>query len=343
MLLRHLRPRHPRPTATPTRFRRLAAVITVVIAGALAGGASPAAPHSRGGAPSATPAAPSSPGGPGNSRGVPGDDSGATPLEEGLPDGPSPRPADAGPSRDILARIPTFPAAPPPQPITLPAGASAPWLTHIPTTQPVAFITIDDGWVKHPQAFALIRAAQVPVTLFLTVNAIQDDPGHFARLQAAGAVIEAHTISHPNLRGRSYDFQRREICGSADRLGAMYGRRPVLFRPPFGEQDPTTLRAVRDCGMRAAFFWKETVNNGVVRYQVGRKVQCGDIILMHFRPAFVADFLAALQAIHDAGLTPALLADYLPDGPEPAIPSSPVSAPPGRDLPASSISGDQRN
>jgi hypothetical protein len=33
---------------------------------------------------------------------------------------------------------------------------------------------------------------------------------------------------------------------------------------------------------------------------------------MHFRPAFKKDFLAALRAIHRAGLTPAPLADYLP-------------------------------
>lgn len=112
-------------------------------------------------------------------------------------------------------------------------------------------------------------------------------------------------------RLKSYDFQRREAYGSADQLGVLYGRRPVLFRPPFGDEDPTTLRVVHDCGMKAAFFWKETVNNGVVRYQSGHKVQRGDIILMHFRPAFVADFLAALQAIHDAGLTPALLTNYV--------------------------------
>jgi peptidoglycan/xylan/chitin deacetylase (PgdA/CDA1 family) len=184
-------------------------------------------------------------------------------------------------------------------------------MSHIPTTQPVAFLTIDDGWVKQPQAVTLMRAAHVPVTLFLTTNAIHNDPGYFKQLQAAGAVIEAHTITHPELMGTSYPFQRHEVCGSADQLGVLYGRRPVLFRPPFGDKDATTLRVVHDCGMRAAFFWKETVNNGVVRFQVGHRVQPGDIILMHFRSTFVADFLAALRAIHDAGLTPALLEDYV--------------------------------
>jgi peptidoglycan/xylan/chitin deacetylase (PgdA/CDA1 family) len=210
-----------------------------------------------------------------------------------------------------LAQIPHFPPRPTPHPITVSAGPSAGWYSAIPTDQPVAFITIDDGWVKSPQAVQLFAAAHVPVTLFLEINAIRSDVGYFKPLQQNGAVIEAHTITHVELKGKSYDLQKHEICGSADQLGQMYGRRPLLFRPPFGDKDATTLRAVHDCGMKAAFFWKETTNTGIVRYQVGHTVQAGDIILMHFRPAFIEDFLAVLQAISQAGLTPALLEDYI--------------------------------
>ncbi|UQU62103.1 polysaccharide deacetylase family protein [Couchioplanes caeruleus] len=207
--------------------------------------------------------------------------------------------------------IPVFPPAPPAQKIAPVAGGKVPYLLRIPTTQKVAFITIDDGFVKHPEAPKLIAAAHVPVTLFLTTDAVKDDPGFFKPMIEAGAVVEAHTISHPNLRGKPYAVQKHQICGSADRLAQWYGRRPVLFRPPFGNKDATTLTASHDCGMKAAFMWKETVHKGKVRYQEGHRVQPGDIILMHFREAFVDDFLAALRAIHKAGLTPALLEDYV--------------------------------
>jgi len=226
---------------------------------------------------------------------------------------PSPSPSSSSelpPS--ILARIPKFPPAPPPAPITVPAGNSAGWYSAIPTTQPVAFITIDDGWIKDPSAPALLRAAHVPVTLFLEINAIQSDVDYFRQFQSVGAVIEAHTITHRELRGASYAVQKHEICGSADTLGQLYGRRPVLFRPPFGDKDATTLRVVHDCGLRAAFMWKETTDKGIVRYQTPvHRIQPGDIVLMHFRPAFVDDFLAVLAAIAQSGLTPALLEDYI--------------------------------
>ena len=49
-------------------------------------------------------------------------------------DGASPEGSAPPVPDDYLKRIPHFPPAPPAEPITLPAGASAAWLTHIPTT-----------------------------------------------------------------------------------------------------------------------------------------------------------------------------------------------------------------
>jgi peptidoglycan/xylan/chitin deacetylase (PgdA/CDA1 family) len=211
-----------------------------------------------------------------------------------------------------LADVPVFGSPPPPEPIVLPPGDEVPYLSRIPVTQRVAFLTIDDGYLKPGEAPKLLAAAHIPVTLFLTTDAIHDNVPFFDHLRAYGAVIEAHTISHPELRGKGEQFQHHQICDGADQLGKWYGRRPLLFRPPFGDQDHTTLRVAKSCGIEAAFMWKETVDKGKVRYQQGHTVQPGDIILMHFRPAFVQDFLAALHAIKKAGLTPALLEDYVP-------------------------------
>jgi peptidoglycan/xylan/chitin deacetylase (PgdA/CDA1 family) len=210
-------------------------------------------------------------------------------------------------------RVPKFGPPPAPTKVTLPGGGSAGWFSAIPTNEKIAFITIDDGWSKDPMALRLFQAANVPITLFLEVNAIKDDPNYFKPLRdLPGVTIEDHTISHPNLKGRSYDFQKHEICGGADKLQQYYGKRPTLFRPPGGTHDATTLKVVHDCGMKAAFYWHETTDHGVVFYQSVHKVQPGDIILMHFRPRFVDDFLAVLKAIHKAGLTPARLEDYIP-------------------------------
>jgi hypothetical protein len=229
-----------------------------------------------------------------------------------LPPG-SAKPGSPAASGDSFAdRIPKFPPAPRPQPIEVPAGPYAPIYKRLPITQPVAFLTIDDGWFQLADDPRLMRAAHIPFTMFLIAPVAARNPGFFQQLQSAGGVVEDHTMTHPNLKGASYDFQRHEICAAHTSLEHTFGATPHLFRPPFGNYDQTTLRAVHDCGLKAALYWSETVNNGSVAYQTAEhRIHPGDIILMHFRPAFTNDVIAALTAMHNAGLTPALLEDYL--------------------------------
>ncbi|MEV4822494.1 polysaccharide deacetylase family protein [Micromonospora sp. NPDC049274] len=212
-----------------------------------------------------------------------------------------------------VSQVPTFPDAPPPQPVPMTATGAIPFWHRLPIDQKVAFITIDDGGLARPPAVPdFIREAHIPVTMFLNSPAAEEHDDYFRQIQAVGGVVENHTIRHTSLAGRSYSYQKREICGAADRLETLFGKRATLFRPPFGEYDSTTLTAARDCGAKAVLHWSETVHEGKVRYQTPEKVvQPGDVLLMHFRPALMDDLLAALKAIHRAGLTPALLEDYI--------------------------------
>ncbi len=221
-------------------------------------------------------------------------------------------PVPGGDANPYLAMVPKFGPPPVPEPIAVPVGPVAPIYHRLPVNQPVAFLTMDDGQTQLPQAIPLMQAAHIRFTMFLIAPVAAGNPGFFKQLVAAGGVIEDHTLTHPEMKGKSYDFQHHEVCGAEASLEQTFGTHPSLFRPPYGDYDQTTLRAVHDCGLKAAFHWSETVNDGKVFYQTdNHHIAAGDIILMHFRPAFVQDVLAALTAIHDAGLTPALLEDYL--------------------------------
>ena len=192
-----------------------------------------------------------------------------------------------------------------------------PVVRRIETDRPYVFITIDDGAVRHPAAVELMRKSGVEPTLFLNSKHVDGHADFFKGFEDV-ATVHAHTATHPDLTGKSYDFQRGEICGNAELLRVQLGARPKLFRPPFGNFDHTTRRAAADCGFTALVMWTAAVNDGVVQFQAGGRLNAGDIVLMHFRHTFVEDFLAFLERCKLDGLTPVVLDDFL------AEPKTPV-------------------
>ena len=188
----------------------------------------------------------------------------------------------------------------------------------VPTTRPVVFLTIDDGWTPSLPALKLIRAHHLPVTAFLIDQAWRHDPAYFHALRSAGAAIEDHTLTHPVMSRLPLARQERQICGAAAGEAAGLGARPTLFRPPYGVFDRATLQAVHACHLTAVVEWTATVDRGHL-VVVGGRLRPGDIILMHFRPSLPRDLTAALKAIRRAHLTVGRLPGYLepttpPDG-----------------------------
>ena len=162
-----------------------------------------------------------------------------------------------------LKRAPSFGPPPAPEPVTVPGGESTPWWSRVPTSHKVAFITIDDGGgTRTTDALEFIKRAKIPVTLFLNSPAAASYTSYFKAIKATGASMQDHTVTHRKLKGQTYDFQRKEIEDCADQIEELFGERPYLFRPPFGDYDAITLKAARDCGMRVSFFWTQTVNDG---------------------------------------------------------------------------------
>ncbi|MFF5975836.1 polysaccharide deacetylase family protein [Streptomyces sp. NPDC012769] len=211
------------------------------------------------------------------------------------------------------------PAPPAVKPVVRKPGEPVPVVSDIPTTDKVVFLTIDDGAEKDPEFVAMLRDLKVPVTMFLTDSAIRGDYPYFAPLVAQGHGLANHTLTHPNLRTLSPEAQRKEICGQQDRLTERYGKRPRLFRPPYGNWNEATRTAAAQCGVDAIVLWRESMQIKNMQYQRGdRKLHPGDIILAHFRgpselkgttmTEMTANLLRHIQA---QGFTVARLEDYL--------------------------------
>ncbi|MEU8268855.1 polysaccharide deacetylase family protein [Sphaerisporangium sp. NPDC049002] len=222
-----------------------------------------------------------------------------------------------------------------------------PVVTAIPTRRKVVFLTIDDGWEQDLGFVELVRERAVPITVFAMRDAVEargvPDPsaagGHyvgagkwsyFRELRDLGVPIEDHTLTHPNLWGLGYAAQKAEICGSAKVIAKRIGRRPTLFRPPFGNFNDTTLRAAKACGQSALLLWTASVQpGGKISYQApDKKLHPGDILLLHFRADLARDFRVLLDKIERRGFELGDLdaylraAGFLPPAPPGGVPAS---------------------
>jgi peptidoglycan/xylan/chitin deacetylase (PgdA/CDA1 family) len=197
-------------------------------------------------------------------------------------------------------------------PTPAPPTASAPVIYKISTTQPVVFLTIDDGFIKSPEVQDWLMQHKLPFTLFLMNEAIKDNYEYFGTLQSFGMTIEDHTLTHPHLASLTLEQQKAEICGAADTYQSVYGLRPTLVRPPYGEFNTETLQAAAECGMRAIIMWHAKVNGGSMQFQdTNQRLQPGDVVLMHFRPEFMQDMQAFMDQVAKDKLQIGHLEDWL--------------------------------
>ncbi|MFE9295517.1 polysaccharide deacetylase family protein [Streptomyces niveus] len=198
-------------------------------------------------------------------------------------------------------------------------GASLPPVfTNVPTKEKVVFLTIDDGAEKDPELLRMMDELKIPYSAFLSDYVINDNYAYFKKMQARGVSLHNHTLTHPYLPGLSYEEQKREICGQQDKIKKQYGKRPELFRPPYGNYNAGTLRAAKSCGVKAVPLWSsEAFPDHMEWREWDRNLHPGDIVLTHFRgkedwKGSMPDMIRhVMKTITDKGYAVAKLEDYV--------------------------------
>ncbi|KIE26532.1 polysaccharide deacetylase [Streptomyces sp. MUSC 125] len=228
-----------------------------------------------------------------------------------------------------LQQTPLAPPAPPVEKphITARAGFEVdhqedwdlpPVFTTVPTKNKVVFLTIDDGAEKDPRFLQMMRDLKIPYTAFLSNYLVKDDYAYFRKMQSYGNTLNNHTLHHPYLPGLSYEEQRDEICGMQDIMQKQFGKRPKVFRPPYGNYNQDSLRAAKSCGITYAPIWNEEVYVDHWEFREDdEQLRPGDIVLTHFRGrndwngTMVDDMRRFLNKITREGYAVARLEDYL--------------------------------
>lgn len=224
-------------------------------------------------------------------------------------------------SRTISLGLVTFAAAwcaPGPAP-HVPALARALGIRRrLPNLDGVA-LTFDDGPDPRttPVVLAALAQAQATATFFLVGEQVERFGELAAEIAAAGHEIGLHGYRHlPTLlrtpRDLNADLDRAETV-----IGETTGRRPVLYRPPFGVFSTAALLTARRRGWMPLLWsrWGREWERGATAEKVARRaaksLMAGDVVLLHdashygfsgFADAAAGALPAILETLSELGL-----------------------------------------
>jgi peptidoglycan/xylan/chitin deacetylase (PgdA/CDA1 family) len=97
----------------------------------------------------------------------------------------------------------------------------------------------------------VLMQRHIPATFFLSGRWIdQHDAETRELLSVPFFELGTHGETHVSLAGLPADVERREILGPVTRLDTRYQRTATLFRPPYGEFRPETVKLVEAAGLK---------------------------------------------------------------------------------------------
>ena len=142
----------------------------------------------------------------------------------------------------------------------------------------------------------------VNTTFFVVGDWVDKYPESVRALAEAGNEVMNHSSSHAHFSALSTDEIAADITACNDKIEAITGVRPTLFRCPYGEYDDHVISAVKSVNMTAVQWDVDSLDwKGIPAGQITRRlldrVQPGSIVLFHNAAEHTPE---ALPAILDA-------------------------------------------
>lgn len=157
------------------------------------------------------------------------------------------------------------------------------------TEEKIVSLTFDDGPDKTLTPILLdgLKELDIPATFFCIGHKIPGNEDLLKRMGSEGHLIGTHSYSHSNW----FDFYmprhlKREILQSLSAIEEIIGKRPRLFRPPYGVINPGISSALRGMGLHVIGFsnraWDTSSRNKeTIISRILKNLKPGDIILLH--------------------------------------------------------------
>ncbi|MFV8829465.1 polysaccharide deacetylase family protein [Alkalihalobacterium sp. APHAB7] len=149
-------------------------------------------------------------------------------------------------------------------------------------------LTFDDGPDGYytPKILDILKSKQVPATFFVMGKQVEAFPDVMRRIVNEGHGIANHTWSHPVLPRQMTGRVIEEIRKTQNIMEKTVGRKPDLFRPPFGAITKSDALVLHEMGFRTIMWsvdtldWSGLSGDEILRI-VQRDISPGGIVLQH--------------------------------------------------------------
>lgn len=152
----------------------------------------------------------------------------------------------------------------------------------------VVSLTFDAAWGNEDteQLIEILGRYNIKATFFVVGDWVDRYPESVKALHDAGHEVMNHSNDHAHFSTLSAQEIQDNINACSDKIEAITGVRPTLFRAPYGEYDDNVVGTVNAMGLHTiqwdvdSLDWKE-ISASEITQRVLSRVQPGSIVLFH--------------------------------------------------------------
>ena len=156
------------------------------------------------------------------------------------------------------------------------------------TGEKIIALTFDDGpSALYTPVILDILKDKATATFFFIGRKMEGNEGIIKRTEEEGHLIGTHSWSHSNWFDLfSSSRMKDEFIRTEQKIIEITGKKPLLFRPPYGVINPFLQKALKSFNYHVIGFsnrpWDATTKNEEkILHRLVRKLKPGDVVLLH--------------------------------------------------------------
>ena len=149
-------------------------------------------------------------------------------------------------------------------------------------------LSFDAAWGNEDtnELIEIFKKYDIKTTFFVVGSWVDKYPESVKALYDAGHEIMNHSNTHPYMTKLSKEKMIEEVNKCDEKIEAITGVKPTLFRPPYGDYNDEVVATLREIGHYTiqwdvdSLDWKDYGADAIVS-KVTKKVKNGSIVLFH--------------------------------------------------------------